>query len=233
MKKNNVKLFSLALVFGVSLSAFAQTKEERAEIVKHYDLEKNADFNKQLAERNKQNYERALQLAAERGWPLKKDKGEYTATLVGVTANDEPIYIQPYNAGAAVTARANLVNTGGGLGYDLNGQNIVFGLWEPGRVRTSHLDLAGSVTVMDGATFNGNDSDNGHATHVTGTMISNGDFNAAGRGLAYEATVLAHDAFNDTSEASQRADEGLLLSNHSYGWDPERLARLEEGCIYK
>lgn len=230
MKKNNVKLFSLALVLGASITAFAQTAEQRAEIVKHYDLAKNKELAEQLTANNKQNYEKALELAAANGWPLRKEKNGYEGILTGVTDDNKPIYVYPYNVGSAITSRVNLIQTGGGLGYNLNGQNMMLGIWEPGKVRTTHLDLVGAVQVMDGAVFGSSDSNNGHATHVAGTMIGRGTFNSNARGMAYEANLQAHDAQNDTGEASQRAGEGLLVSNHSYGWDPEDWPEWRRGA---
>ncbi|QYJ68462.1 S8 family serine peptidase [Flavobacterium litorale] len=219
MKKNTVKLFVLALTLGSSMIAFGQTAEEKAAIVKNYDLQKNEELYQRIKAKEDASYKRALELAELKGWALKKEtKDGYTSILVGVDDNDQPIYIMPYNAGAATTARVNTINSGGLFGLNLNGQGMVLGIWEPGRVRTSHIDLAGAVTVMDGATFNGDNTDNGHATHVSGTMIGRGN-NPSARGLAYQATLLAHDSFSDLSEALARANNGLLVSNHSYGVD--------------
>lgn len=230
MRKNTVKLFVLALTLGSSMIAFGQTAEERAAIVKNYDLQKNEELYQRIKAKEDASYKRALELAELNGWALKKEtKDGYTSTLVGVDDNDQPIYIRPYNAGAATTARVNTINSGGLFGLNLNGQGMVLGIWEPGRVRTSHVDLAGAVTVMDGATFNGHDSDNGHATHVSGTMIGRGN-NTSARGLAYQATLLAHDSFSDLSEALARANNGLLVSNHSYGVNFEIQPQWKRGA---
>ncbi|GGB76105.1 hypothetical protein GCM10007424_15120 [Flavobacterium suaedae] len=220
MKKNNVRLFALALAFSGSVSAFAQTPEQRAEIVKHYDQKKNQELYERLKRQEDESYKKALQLAEEKGWPLEIEKENgIKSLLVGVTKNNDPVYIMPYNEGAAVTARVTPVRSGGPLLLDLNGQDMVIGIWEPGNVRKNHIDLTGRVTVMDGANFTSHDSNNGHATHVSGTMIGSGLGDADAKGLAYQATLLAHNSFNDVSEASARASNGLLVSNHSYGLD--------------
>ncbi|NDI98384.1 S8 family serine peptidase [Flavobacterium sp. LaA7.5] len=220
MKKNIVKLFVLALALGSSLTAFAQTPEERAEIVKNYDLQKNEELYQKLKRQEDESYKRALELAEIKGWPLEMKKEGYTSILVGVTEDEQPIYIMPYNnVDAAQTARVTPIQPGGLFGLNITGQGMQMGIWEPGRVRTSHNDLTGAVTVMDGATFNGPSDNNGHATHVSGTMMGRGVSNPNAKGLAYSATLLAHDSFNDTSEALARANDGLLVSNHSYGVD--------------
>lgn len=215
----------LAFAIGGSLTAYSQTKEQAAKILSNYDLVKTKELVEKLRAENEKSYKRALELADVNGWPLVIEKDGYNKTLVGVTENDEPIYIQPYNDAAAFTARVNLINSGGSLGYDLNGQGMTIGMWEPGRVRTPHNDLAGAVTVKDGATWNGENtnSDNRHATHVAGTMIGRGSANPNKRGLAYQANMFAFDAGSDTAEALAAAtdpNEPILVSNHSYGWDP-------------
>jgi hypothetical protein len=219
MKKNTVKLFVLALALGSGLTAFAQTPEERAEIVKHYDLKKNEELYQRLKRQEDESYKKALELAEIKGWPLEIEKEGYTSILTGVTEDNQPIYIKPYNDGARKTARVPAVQPGGLFGLNVTGLGMIIGIWEPGRVRASHNDLNGAVTVKDGATFNGPNDNNGHATHVSGTMIGRGVSNAAAKGLAYEAILWASDAQNDRSEAIARANEGLLVSNHSYGVD--------------
>ncbi len=217
MKKNTVKLFVLALALGSGLTAFAQTPEQRAEIVKHYDLQKNKESYERLKRQEDESYKRALELAEINDWPLEIKRDGYTGILTGVTADDQPIYIIPYNDGARKTARVPAVQPNGLFGLNITGQGMIIGLWEPGRVRTSHTDLSGAVTVRDGATFSSPNDDNGHATHVSGTMIGRGVSNASAKGIAYSATLWAHNAQNDLSEAAARANEGLLVSNHSYG----------------
>ncbi|WP_297332056.1 S8 family serine peptidase [Flavobacterium sp.] len=235
MKKNTVKLFMLAFAIGGSLTAYSQTKEQAAKILSHYDLVKTRELVEELRVKNEKSYNRAMELAEANGWPLVIKMDGYNQTLVGVTENDEPIYIQPYNDAAAFTARVNLINSGGSLGYDLNGQGMTVGMWEPGKVRTSHNDLSGAVTVKDGAVFDGDNtsSDNSHATHVAGTMIGRGDVDPDKRGLAYEANMFAYDASNDTAEALAAAtdpNQPILVSNHSYGWNPAQWPEWRRGA---
>jgi subtilisin-like proprotein convertase family protein len=57
-----------------------------------------------------------------------------------------------------------------------------------------------------------------HATHVTGTICQNKTNSPISRGMAFDASVWANDWGNDTLEAIEQAQEGLLVSNHSYGF---------------
>jgi hypothetical protein len=232
MKKNTVTgLFLLAIGFGTSVQAFAQTPEQRAEIVKQYDQEKIAELRNELVETHKKNRERTLELAKLNGWPLQfEDKDGSLVVLAGVTENDEPLYKGGDNNGgpdsAAKTARVFNIRTGGSLGLDVNGQDMIIGMWEIGNARTSHQQLIGRITTQDGSSFGSCNESNDHATHVAGTLIGSGAGNIDARGIAYQAEIWAYDSEDDSDEALDAATDnsgnpgsvgGLLVSNHSYG----------------
>lgn len=225
MKKNTVTLMLLAAIGFGGLTVKAQTAEQKAWIVDHYNQEEVQKFQSRLEDEYKDNYTKTLEAARQNGWPLTIDKPNgYTSILVGVNANGTPRYIMPMNKGAAKTARVTPINTGGELFLDLNGQDMTVGIWEPGRVRSGHVDLQGRVTVADGANWTSPSSNNLHATHVSATMMGNGTGNINNRGLAFQANLLAHDAVNDLGEAFASAtnpNTALLVSNHSYGLDKD------------
>src|SRR5690606_8091449 len=129
------------------------TPEQRAEISAKYNQEEIAQFRADVQKKTKANYARALELAELKGWPLRIVEEGYVAILTGVTDDDQPLYKGTDNAGAAITARVPAVRTGGSLGLDLNGQDMILGMWEIGNVRATHIDLNGRVTVQDGAVF--------------------------------------------------------------------------------
>lgn len=235
MKKNTVTLMLLiAMGFGAH-SASAQTAAERAEIVKNYDPVKSSKLIEQITLKNQVNYARALELASIKGWPLRiedKDNGT-VSVLTGVRTDDSPIYKSTDNLGSARTSRVTAIRSGGSMFLDLNGQGMILGIWEIGAVRANHVDLGGTarVKVKDGATFSNNNEESLHATHVAGTMIGSGTGNVNATGIAYQAAELwAHDAFSDDSEAASRANEGLLISNHSYGVPVENAQVWERGA---
>ena len=62
-------------------------------------------------------------------------------------------------------------------------------------------------------------SDLGHANHVIGTIMAQG-VNQSARGMAPNVQLLAYDFNSWQGEQAQRVspdDNGILLSNHSYG----------------
>jgi hypothetical protein len=63
---------------------------------------------------------------------------------------------------------------------------------------------------------------NFHAAHVTGTIMAAGVVPNA-KGMAPQANVEGYKWNNDTGEATAAAAEGMLVSNHSYGFRPDLL----------
>ncbi len=122
-----------------------------------------------------------------------------------------PVYYITHNRDAGKTIATDKLYNGGGLNLDLSGSGLQIGEWDGGKVRLTHVELAGRVTQMDGAS-----SLSDHATHVAVTLIGGG-VKAAARGMAYNAELLAYSWSLDESEMKQAAANGLLISNHSYG----------------
>ncbi len=168
------------------------------------------------------NYQRAVAVAKQRGKPITLiQSGGRVVQLDGITETGELLYITTYsNAKAAATTRTTSLYAGGSLGLNLSGSSAPvqnrLGIWDGGRVRNTHLELAGRVTQMDnaGATST-TDANQLHATHVSGTMIASG-INPIAKGMAFGAKLQAWDFNNDVSEMTANA-VNLLISNHSYG----------------
>ena len=192
----------------------AQTEEERLKIISNYDIEKLNALEQQFEAAFKADRELALQLALIYGWKesIEMPNGG-VSTLVGVYDENTPVYYQTENRGAGLTTRTNRVHSGGSANLNLNGENMIGGVWDGGRVRASHILLENRVSQMDTPP-----GLSGHATHVAGTMIGTGTVrNGVAKGMAPAATLLAYDYSNDESEITAAAASGLLVSNHSYG----------------
>ena len=213
MKKNSL-LFVLII-----LSAFgglhSQTDLQRQEIISNYDLEKLSVLESEMIEEQNRNYQKAYEMADLLGWKkiIQSPNGNL-AKLVGVNLNGKPLYITSTNMGGAATTRTNKVHTGGDSGLDLNGENMIVGIWEAGVPNASHPLLEGRLNQIDEGT-----GDYDHATHVAGTIIGgeapNGELT---KGMAPSANINSYDVTLDYSEMTAAAADGLLLSNHSYGY---------------
>jgi subtilisin-like proprotein convertase family protein len=210
------KYFLLYLLFFFSICSFSQTESQKKDILNQYNVTKLKQLQLRLTEETKKNKERALFLAKINNWDtIKKQEDGSFDELVGLLSNGSPKYFSLNNLNAAISTRANLLQTGGLLGLNLNGQEMLGGVWDGGPVRTSHQEFNGRMIVGDGVTqLNGNSF---HATHVSGTVGATG-INPEAKGMAFQSTVRTFDWNNDESEVlSEILNNGLLLSNHSYG----------------
>jgi subtilisin family serine protease len=115
--------------------------------------------------------------------------------------------------GGARTVQTNKVWPGGIAGTSLTGNGMTnrLGIWDGGRVLTTHQEFGSRVSQTDGTT-----TLDDHATHVAGTMVATG-VSANAKGMSYQAPLKAYYWDNDASEMTAAAAAGMILSNHSYG----------------
>lgn len=226
MKKNTVKLFVWAFVFGGSLSALAQTDEQKKAIVKDYNVQALTKLGEDFKIKALSDKKRAYELAELNGWPITyvTEKGAY-AELMGVKDNGNPHYYVTLNEGAATLSKIRSLNSGGSLGLDVNGQGMTVGIWDQNHPMAIHTTFGGRVFVADGAV-----SQSFHSTHVLGTMIGSGIGSTNGRGMAYQANGRAYNWDQDAPEMAAAAIGGMLVSNHSYGSIAENLSMWEFGA---
>ena len=93
---------------------------------------------------------------------------------------------------------------------------MIIGIWDAGVAHGGHqefIDENGNSFVTQGSYLSSNDD---HATHVLGTMISRGVRSNA-KGMAPKASAVSYDWGDDLNEVNLEASNGLLISNHSYG----------------
>jgi parallel beta-helix repeat protein len=192
----------------------AQTTQEKQKIVSKTNVKFLKEFAKQKRAEAKANKEKAIKKAKEKGWVIKEEGRE----LMRVTDDGFPIYYVTYNADAAISTRANTLHNGGSLGLDIEGQGMTAHVWDEGLARTTHQEYDGIGGNNRFSIGDGTSVLNFHSAHVMGTIISSGYVPQA-KGMAPQAYGVGYDWFNDQSEASTAAGSGMLLSNHSYGWD--------------
>jgi len=211
----------LSILLLSATTVLAQTKLQKQQISSRYDQSKLSQLKSEFAQKADAQKQEALQMAAQKGWDVLKANNDGTFDqLIAVSADGKPIYYTIYNEDAARSTRADHLHSGGSLGLSLNGQSMTAHVWDGGPTRTTHQEFDGAggnnrVTINDGVTgLNGNSF---HAQHVTGTIVASG-VQAAAKGMAPHAQALTHDWDNDLSEATTEAANGMLVSNHSYGY---------------
>ena len=211
--KNSTLLFGLAALLSVT-NVLSQTLAERQVITANYDQQALTLLEDELRKDFETNQRIAFEMAAQKGWETHMTlPNGGNALLVGVFDDGTPKYYATYNREGAITTRANTVNTGGVAGLDLNGENMIAGVWDGGLVRESHNLLEDRVLQIDNP-----GSISSHATHVSGTMVGSGSqVNGQAKGMAPMAEILAYDFGADEPEMTNAASQGMILSNHSYG----------------
>jgi len=133
---------------------------------------------------------------------------------------DEVFQNVPDNEIAADTTNADQLWSRGGLGLNLDGSGVTVGVWDSGHILDTHQEFGARVRLGDAT---GRKKD--HATHVGGTIGAAGRVPKA-RGMANQVNLISYDSKNDLSEMDTAANNGLILSNHSYGsytgWTTEK-----------
>lgn len=223
--KATMKLLKRAFTLSALLVGcliFAQTPAERQIIMSNSNLGElnrlESDFNQKNALEKQDIIQRAQQLGLEVRLVLQDGS---VAELQRIEDDGTPIYYQTYNVNAAISTRANYLNSGGGLGLSLDGQGMIGYVWDGGHARVTHQEYDGPggnnrVTLMDTGSEGGTQL-NFHAAHVTGTIMATG-VQANAKGMAWQAQVRGYMWNNDIAEATSAAASGMLLSNHSYGF---------------
>jgi hypothetical protein len=201
---------------------FSQNAEQIKQIKNSYNSNDIANLETQISDFNSSRNARVNQ------YLLLNNLSSPSFTVEGIkyTIRDivdgKPLLISTDNRASAIAVRTTALHPGtgtGNLGLNLTGNGMSIGVWDGGWALKSHVEfLNGSVsrvTTPDG--FDGDVQSDFHATHVSGTAGAKGVVSNA-RGMAYESSIKSYDWNSDNAEViSEATNEGLLISNHSYG----------------
>ena len=215
------KLFICIFYLGF-MSIFAQTMKERAKIVNSYDKGLVLNLKSKLANNDKLNKEKIAQFLVQN--PSFKRviiAQDGSIKKIKYIIDNQPIYVTTHNVGSAEATRTNFLHPGGGLNLDLEGDDMIIGVWDGDNVRDTHSEFQSldftAPSRISSPDFGASDAYSNHATHVAGTIIATG-INQSAKGMAPKASVISYDWDSDSVEAGNESlDNGLLLSNHSYG----------------
>ena len=201
---------------------FAQTLKQSKEIIKDYNFEKLKEYQVSFEKTFKADQEEAIRLANLNGWLINytDDKGSFHQLRKVI--NGKPIYIQTKNIDAATSTRTNYLHNGGGLGLDLEGQSMTAHVWDASIARVTHQEYDGTGGTDRYSVGDGSTTLNFHSAHVAGTIMASG-FQPNAKGMAPQANAVGYDWNNDLSEVAASAANGMLISNHSYGFVYENL----------
>lgn len=208
------------ILFCVCGITYSQTQNDIEVIRSNSNIPELESLSQKFKTEAEQNKQRAITLARSNGWETTfTNKDGTLSELMDVTPDGKsPLYFTPENVAAAKSTRTNFLNTGGGLGLNLNGQTMTAYVWDGGATLPTHNEFGGRVSILDGVTvINPANNNSQHANHVTGTIVAAGSV-AAAKGMANQANAKTNDWTSDLGEATAASTNGMLLSNHSYGW---------------
>jgi hypothetical protein len=169
---------------------------------------------------DKKGRKKAFKAAEKNNWiTFKVFENGKVMSLQGLDDLGHPLYlVTDNNSYAAATTRVNKLYTNGGLGLSLNGSSDFLkdkiGEWDGGSVYVSHQEFANNRIQNK----NLNAVVSQHATHVAGTIMAAG-INPNAKGMAFGLQrLVSYDYDGDSPEMATEATNGMLISNHSYGY---------------
>lgn len=207
-----------------AMMAHGQTRQQNEVIVSRYDQKSLQDLEKQARGKSELQKQAALLYAQNNGIDviMHLEDGGY-AELQRVDPDGSLIYYRTMNVAAAKSTRTNHLNIGGSTGYNLDGQNMTAWVWDGGLARTTHQEYDGPGGTNRFSIGDGTTTLNYHSAHVTGTIIASGVV-AAAKGMAPQAKAKGCEWNSDLAEATNAAAGGMLISNHSYGYNSQLVS---------
>lgn len=214
--KQNCILF-MAFCCCISFS-YGQSEAQRKKITSSYSSSKIASLTDNLKKEYSTFENRLLHTAKVKGWKFSErlPNGGYLE-LQDIGPDGTPLYYTTFNNVVSTTSRANALYTGGALNLGLHGEGMKVGIWDAGVALSTHQEFDNRVRISDTES-----QIESHATMVTGALVSSGVKRKA-QGVAYKANAVTSDWRRDKIEVSEAAADGLLLSNHSYGIQTDRV----------
>ncbi len=200
-------LLGLSFIFGMIYSRGHNNFDEAV-----VDREKLMILSDSLQRSFYKEYEHSIDVARQRGISSEFITEEGVRYALQRIDNGLPVYYQTFNRGGAITSGASELQFGGSKLLITSGRGQTAGVWDAGMIYSDHQEFDGRVNNVNQA----RDFDD-HATHVAGSIIAGGMVEQA-KGMAYEGRVRGFDWNNDLSEMAAEAANGLLFSNHSYGF---------------
>lgn len=231
MKKSLLfTICGFALLLFTTIKIQAQTKDEIQKITSSYDLLKLKQLEHQFSEQYNREKNEALQFASKNKIPVnRKTKDSSFLELQRIEPDGTPIYFESHAFGndAALSTRLDYLYEEGKLGLNLMGQNMTAYIWDGGHPRITHFEYDGPyaqdrVTIEDAASEGGINLF-WHSAMVTGMIASAGLIEPNAKGMAPYCRTKNYKWNNHLAEATAAAANGMLLSNHSYGWDTAGL----------
>lgn len=216
--KNSVVFTGILLVMSV-FGGYSQTPKERIKIKSTINKEFHdvvSNYIKDFEQKREDKVKAYIDLTKEDRVILLGNGG--SKYLVDISSEGVPLYYQTDNSNASAGTLTSTMY--GLLGLNMEGQDMIIGVWDENRALGTHQEFTTSATNNTSRMSYGDNAITGsstdHATHVAGTMVARGAVTEA-RGMAFKANIVSYNWANDLSEVQDASGTGMLLTNHSYG----------------
>lgn len=203
-----------ALIGGLSIFSTNLDAQNNASLEKIKSANKKPaiELMKDQLSKQKEIKHKQLKQWSGKGYPLSNINEEGSFQVVGFDSNNNPVYYKTTNQVAGQSIRVDQLHNNANFDGGVQGEGMTVGVWDGGRTYINHKEFQGRVSEYE--TIPSAYSD--HATHVTGTIAAGG-VRPNAIGMAPKSNVVTHDWDDDILEMTEAAENGLLLSNHSYG----------------
>lgn len=214
----HMKIYTYLAIVMITSLTFAQTPEEKKKITSQYDVSKLNELKESFIISDEITNERIETYIAQHNIEKRIALSNGTVMQIVDIIDGKPLYVSTDNANAAKSTKTQFLHNGGGLGLNLEGQNMTIGVWDGGAVLVTHQEFQNATNTGSRAIIgDGTIATSDHGTHVGGTMVAKGA-NASAKGMAPKANLISFNWDNDETEVvTQITNNALLLSNHSYG----------------
>jgi len=227
--KFRFSIFTFAFLVGLPFFIQGQTPEDVEKITQNYDKVKLQELQKRFSDEYKKNKAYAINYAKRRNikTQITYPDGSY-AELQSVLSDGTLVYYITHNADASKSTRTNLLNIGGLTGFDLDGQNMIAYVWDGGYPRITHQEYDGAggndrISIEDAnSEINTGLNYDFHGAHVAGIIAASG-VNPSAKGMAPRSHLKSYKWSNDLAEVTEATLNGMLISNHSYGFSTNNM----------
>jgi len=216
-----MKNFYLLLYFFIGLWSFnslAQTPRDIEKIVNASNLEELRKIEEEEEIRFQKNKAEAYRVAQLRGIDtIVELPNGGIRELIGIDG-EQLLFFETDNIDGAASTRANQLHFNTSLGLNLEGENLIVHVWDSGIANINHIEYGDENHFSRYIQGNPNSSSSPHSAHVTGSIMARG-LTPEAIGTAPKSAVKGFNWNFDINEGAAEVANGMLISNHSYGFD--------------
>ena len=169
----------IILVFLVCSISFSQTLDERLEIIQDYNNTEIEKLKVELYSINKENKKQVDDYVKSKGIKRKIKLPDGREAEIKYIIGGQPIYISTDAINSIKSTRTDFLQNGGGLGLNLEGQNMHIATWDGGPTLASHQEFLDNsvpipMTRVDNPDLSASNDRSDHSTHVSGIIMAKG-----------------------------------------------------------